>query len=179
MAHDGEPLTSTNAAGKYIRESGCLVRDHIPISCRLWKFNNPNEQGIVVLEREKELIWYDLKQHFTLLEGSEELVKKWTLKRMATQFQTVKKNLTNTYIKQGKTSKFTREFAKLKDHWDSFLEYKCSELGIQWVRRNKENASKKIYHHTLGQAGYKGAIPKWHKMEVDLLARGITPATIN
>ena len=94
-------------------------------------------------EREKELIWHDLKQHFTLLEGSEELVKKWTLKRMATQFQTVKKNLTNTYIKQGKTSKFTREFAKLKDHWDSFLEYKCSELGIQWVRRNKENASKK------------------------------------
>jgi len=38
--------------------------------------------------------------------------------------------------------------------------YKCSELGIQWVQRNKENASKKKYHHTLGQGGYKVAIPK-------------------
>jgi hypothetical protein len=47
------------------------------------------------------------------------------------------------------------------------------------VQRNKENASKKKYHHTLGQGGYKVAIPKWEKMEQDLLARGITPATIN
>jgi hypothetical protein len=57
--------------------------------------------------------------------------------------------------------------------------YKCSELGIQWVQRNKENASKKKYHHTLGKGGYKVAILKWEKMEKDLLVRGITPATFN
>ncbi|RLM97919.1 hypothetical protein C2845_PM06G27780 [Panicum miliaceum] len=39
VAHDGEPMTHANAAGKYIRECGHLVRDHIPISFRLWKSN--------------------------------------------------------------------------------------------------------------------------------------------
>jgi hypothetical protein len=51
--------------------------------------------------------------------------------------------------------------------------------GIQWVQRDKENASKKKYHHTLGQGGYEAAIPKWEKMEQELLAKGLTPATIN
>ncbi|RLM78830.1 hypothetical protein C2845_PM12G12850 [Panicum miliaceum] len=37
----------------------------------------------------------------------------------------------------------------------------------------------KKYHHALGQGGYKVAIPKWEKMEEDLLAIGTTPATIN
>jgi hypothetical protein len=47
------------------------------------------------------------------------------------------------------------------------------------VERNKENASKKNYHHTLGQGGYKLAIPKWQKMEQDLMAKGIRPTTID
>ena len=33
--------------------------------------------------------------------------------------------------------------------------------------------------HTLGQGGYKLAIPKWEKIEQDLLDRGIQPATMN
>jgi hypothetical protein len=66
-----------------------------------------------------------------------------------------------------------------KGHRDAFVAYKCSELGIQWLQWKKENASKEKYHHTLGQGGCKVTIPKWEKMEQDLLARGITPATIN
>jgi len=45
------------------------------------------------------------------------------------------------------------------------VEYKSSELGIQKVVKDKENASKKVYHHTLGKGGYKLAKPKWEKME--------------
>jgi hypothetical protein len=45
--------------------------------------------------------------------------------------------------------------------------------------RNKENVLKKKHQHTIGQGGYKVAIPKGEKMEQDLLARGITSATIN
>jgi hypothetical protein len=97
---------------------------------------------------------------------------------MATQFQTFKKNLVKDYIKQGKTLTFIGALEKQKDHWDAFVAYKCPEL-IQWVQRNKENALKKKYHHSLGQDGYKVAIPKWEKMEQDLFARGITLATIN
>ena len=53
------------------------------------------------------------------------------------------------------------------------MEYKSSELGLQKVQKAKDNASKKVYHHTLGQGGYKLAIPKWEKIEQDLLDRGI------
>ena len=87
--------------------------------------------------------------------------------------------MTKNYIKQGKTLEFTGELAKQKDHWDAFVEYKSSELGIQKVVKAKKNASKKVYHHTLGQGGYKLAKPKWEKMEQDLFDKGITPATIN
>ena len=54
-----------------------------------------------------------------------------------------------------------------------------SELGIQNVQKAKENASKKVYHHTLGQGGYKMAKPKWENMEQDLIDKDITHATIN
>ena len=98
---------------------------------------------------------------------------------MAEQLQTFKKNLTKNYIKQGKTSEFTGELAKQRDHWDAFVEYKSSELGIQKVVKGKKNNSKKVYHHTLDQGGYKLAKPKWDKMEHDLLDRHIVPATLN
>ena len=95
---------------------------------------------------------------------------------MAEQLQTFKKNLTKKYIKTGTTPVFTAELAKLRGHWDAFVQYKSSELGLQ---KAKDNASKKEYYHTLGQGGYKIAIPKWEKMEQDLLDRGIQPATMN
>jgi hypothetical protein len=60
VAHDGEPITSANAVGKYVRQCGRPLRDHIPISCRLWKSNNPNERSMVP-QREKEMVWHELK----------------------------------------------------------------------------------------------------------------------
>ena len=98
---------------------------------------------------------------------------------MAEQLQTFKKNLTKNYIKKGKTPEFTGDLAKQKDHWNAFVAYKSSELGIQNVEKAKKNASKKVYHHTLGKVGYKLAKPKWEEMEQDLINKGITPATIN
>ena len=98
---------------------------------------------------------------------------------MAKQLQSFKKNLTKKYIKIGTTPKFIGELEKQKDHRDTFVQYKSSELGIQKVVKAKDNASKKVYHHTLGQGGYKLAKPKWEKMEQDLLDRGITHATMN
>ena len=59
------------------------------------------------------------------------------------------------------------------------MEYKYSELGLQKMQKAKDNASKKVYHHTLDQGGYKLAIPEWEKMEQDLLDRGIQTATMN
>ena len=59
------------------------------------------------------------------------------------------------------------------------MQYKSSEDSEQQTAQAKENASKKKHFHHLGQGGYKAAIPKWQKMEEDLIARGILPATFN
>ena len=37
----------------------------------------------------------------------------------------------------------------------------------------RKNAAKKKYHHKLGTGGYATAMPKWHKIEEALLAKGI------
>jgi hypothetical protein len=54
-----------------------------------------------------------------------------------------------------------------------------SEESEERARWNKDNASKKKHFHHLGQGGYSSAIPKWQKMEEDLMARGIISATFN
>ena len=83
VAPDGDPIAPEVAAKKYVRQSGCLVRDYIPISFRLWKASNPSEQRDAVLEREKKWLWWELKKNFTVPAQSEELVKHWTMIKMA------------------------------------------------------------------------------------------------
>ena len=52
---------------------------------------------------------------------------------MAEQLQSFKKTLTKKYIKTGTTPVFTNELEKLRGHWDAFVQYKSSELGLQKV----------------------------------------------
>ena len=92
---------------------------------------------------------------------SEEICKRWTRSKMAEQLQSFKKILTKKYIKTGTTPVFTDELEKLRGHWDAFVEYKPSELGLQKVQKAKDNASKKVYHHTLGQGGIQPATMNW------------------
>ena len=82
---DGEPIAPEAAAKKFIRQSGCIVRDHIPISFRLWKASNPSEERDAVPEREKEWCWRELKKNFTVPAESEEICKRWTRIKMAEQ----------------------------------------------------------------------------------------------
>jgi len=133
VAPDGEPIAPIAAAEKYIRQSGCIVRDHIPISLRLWKTYNPSEQMDAVPEREKEWCWREHKKNFTVPAESEEICVRWTLSKMAEELQTFKKNLAKKYIKTGTTPEFTSELEKIKDHWDAFVQYKTFELGIEKV----------------------------------------------
>jgi hypothetical protein len=118
---DGEPIAPVAVAKKYIRQSGCIVKDHIPISFGLWKANNPSEQMDAVPEREKEWCWRELKKNFTVPTELEEICKRWTLSKMAEQLQIFKKNLTKKYIKTGTTPVFTGELEKLRGHWDAFV----------------------------------------------------------
>jgi len=54
-----------------------------------------------------------------------------------------------------------------------------SEDSEKKTTQAKENARKKKHSHHLGQGGYASAIPKWQKMEDDLMARGIISVTFN
>ena len=63
VSPDGEPIAPETAAKKFLRQSRCIVRDHTPISFRLWKASNPSEERDAVPEREKEWCWQNPKRY--------------------------------------------------------------------------------------------------------------------
>jgi hypothetical protein len=118
----------------------------------------------------KDGLWESLIAHFTLsstenrelVELQKEKVREWALKKMAAQFNNHKKRLWTAYVNVGREApEFSGPNENLRDHWDSFVEYKESELGKLRSEKNKKNAAKKKYHHTMGPGCYKTAEPKW------------------
>nr|TKV95278.1 hypothetical protein SEVIR_9G352600v2 [Setaria viridis] len=139
VTEEGRPVAPEKVAKKYVSQIGAIVRDNVPISIREWKGRSTNPYALP--ETEKNMLWEDVKRHFTFPKGySEKDVKAWTLKKMATQFQTFKKMLDTHYIKKGKTPDFNA-WPKLRDHWDAFVEYKRSEEGVKKIMTNTANAS--------------------------------------
>ena len=58
----------------------------------MWKKSKATYIDVdVVPETEKEMLWADVKWHFTFLEGKEQLFKDWVMKKMAIAFHTIKK----------------------------------------------------------------------------------------
>ena len=106
-----------------------------------------------------------------------EKVKEWALKKMATQFQTFKKNIWNTYKEKQEAPIFTGTLEKHNYHWPAIKAYKESSEALERSEKNKANAAKKEYHHVLGPGGYVTAAPKWEKRDADLIAKGIIPET--
>jgi hypothetical protein len=77
-------------------------------------------------------------------------VKQWTLKKMAELFRVWKKKLWKNYLKTKRVPVFEGYLAKQANHWKAFQEYKESEDAKALSEKNKKNADKKKYHHTLG-----------------------------
>lgn len=170
-------------AQKFVSHCGYLVRDRIPINAHEWKQKKVAPHISFVSDRDKALVWQDVLQHFALDtedEALKERVRNWAMKKMATQFQCWKKKLYNTFIRKNLTPDFnTKAYVKLRPFWDEFVQFKTSEEGEARVRRNQQNARQKQYHHHLGSGGYRSAIPKWERMEREILAKGIEPESIN
>ena len=94
--------------------------------------------------------------HFTLPEGlterEREKVKRATLKKMATQFQTWKKKLWAKYVDaEKKPPEFTGALVKVKDHWELFVQHKESDEAKERSIINKKNAKKKRFTMLWGQ----------------------------
>ena len=81
----------------------------------------------IVPKTEKEMLWADVKRHFSFPEEHEQLFKDWVMKKMAIAFQTFKKNLNKDYVKKGLTPDFEKDFKNQRPYWDAFVQYKSSE----------------------------------------------------
>ena len=91
-------------------------------------------------------------------------------------FSDVQEKLEQRLQKEGLTPDFNKH-PKLRDHWDSFVQFKQSEKSQSQTQTNADNAHKKQYFHHLGTGGDKSAVTKWQRMEDDLIARG-SPYTL-
>jgi hypothetical protein len=168
---DGKPIAPAAHANKFTRQCRVLVRDNIPITIRAWK-KTKTESVSYVYKILKNMLWKKLMVNFTLpaapevdqnevdrneedpneedsndddhhLNIIERKVKKWTLSKMALQFNNWKKRLYKEFLQKEKTLVFTGAYKKIKDHWDAIVEYKTSEAAKKGLEINKKNAAKK------------------------------------
>jgi len=129
---------------KFVTHCGYLVRDRILVSAREWRQQKENPSISFVSYHDKELIWLDILQHFTLdtqYELWKEKVKIKAMQKMAKQFQAWKKKLYKTFVAHDRTPDFTnKSYVKLRPFWNEFVEFKNSEEGQAWMIKNQENA---------------------------------------
>ena len=150
---EGCPSAPEAASTKFVNQCGVIVRARILITTRLWKSNKPEEQQYAVPPHQKEMLWTELKDMFTLPEGvDQELVKKCALTKMALVFATFKKKLYINYIKKDKEPNWD-DLPQVKPYWEEFKQYKLSEEAQKKSEQAKVNAANKKYSHHLGAAG--------------------------
>jgi hypothetical protein len=142
IGEDGKPIAPAAHANKFTRQCGVLVRDNIPITIREWK-KTKTEPISYVRKRLKNMLWKKLMVNFTLpavpevdrnevdpneedpneedsddddchLNIIERKVKKWTLSKMALQFNNWKKRLYKEFVDKEKTPVFTGAYEKIK-----------------------------------------------------------------
>ena len=66
---EGYPSAPEDASSKLVNQCGVIVRARILITTRLWKTSKPEEQQHAVPAHQKEMLWAELKDMFTLPEG--------------------------------------------------------------------------------------------------------------
>jgi hypothetical protein len=139
IGEDGEPIAPAAHASKFTRQCRVLVGDNIPITLREWK-KTKTEPIKYVRKRFNNILWKKLMVNFTLPEAPEvdrtevdpneedsndddrhlniieRKVKKWTLSKMALQFNNWKKRLYKDFVNKEKTPVFTGQYEKIKDH---------------------------------------------------------------
>ena len=98
----GCPCALEAASTKFVAQCGVVVRTRITITTRLWKSSNPEEQQHAVPPHQMEMLWRELKDMFTLPEGvDKELVRQFSLRKIALAIATFKKKFAN-YVKKDK-----------------------------------------------------------------------------
>ena len=158
---NGEPLAPKKIADKFIRQCGVLVKDQLPISLQEWREPaKPRPDLTFVDDRQKNLLWDTLMEHFTLpdhfTEADVQKVKDAALRKMAVAFKNHKNREWDKYVKGGrKTPVFEGTLENQRAHWDDFVKFKDSELAKERSRINKKNAEKRISSISWGQVAMR------------------------
>jgi len=107
----GQPLAPLEALPKWCNALGFLVRDHLDITVREWAKVDQNE-----IRR----IWDKLLTRFVLPQGSEDLVKEYTLKQWVIMFRNYMSELNSKWAKKGLDP--TKRYKMSAGQWAVFLE---------------------------------------------------------
>ncbi|KAK1660672.1 hypothetical protein QYE76_048831 [Lolium multiflorum] len=180
----GKPVAPQTVATKFKNQCGVLVIDRIPITIKEWNKTKKVSESEVA-DRYKDSLFDDLMAHFSLpqlrseteMEKQRALVKKWALQKMGELFRAWKNRLWATYKAEKKPPLFEGYLSKQEHNWEEFVKYKSSDDAVALSKKNKKNASEKLYHHHTGRGGYEVAcLSGMHKR---LMQRnGITPEPI-
>ena len=140
---DGEPKSPKGVKTTVVNQCRCYVRENIPISFKLSKKTKSiDNDADIVPDTEKQMLWADVKQHFSFPEDKEEIFKHWVMKKMVISFQTFKKNLNKDFIKKGLVPDFEKNFKKQRPYWDAFMQYKLSEDSEKRTTSQREREQK-------------------------------------
>lgn len=151
IGSDGEPKNPAKASTKATNFCGFLVRERVPISIQRWKSSRADD----VSAAQKEMLWTEIKAKYTIKEEHEQLVRKWSMKKMARQVYT-------PHIERLDMHQILTSFQSTEIIGNSSLRIRLPKRArlIKEAVNNKDNASKKEYHHKLGPGGYKGFVDK-------------------
>ena len=91
VSPNGQPLAPEEALPKFRNALGFLVRDNLDITIRQWRD---------VSDDVKNQMWNKLITRFVLPRGSEELVKKYTMKQFAINFRNWRSEMNTRFAKK-------------------------------------------------------------------------------
>jgi hypothetical protein len=115
VSSKGQPLAPEEALPKFQNALGFLVRDNLDITIQHWKD---------VSDDIKNQIWNKLLTRFVLPQGSEELMKEYTMKQLAINFRNWRSEINTKFAKKGLDP--TKKYIISEDQWTVFLEQRSS-----------------------------------------------------
>ena len=99
---------------------------------------------------------------------------------MGTCFKTFKGTLYMKFILEDKEPNWDGgQYAKQKDFWDEFKQYRQSEEYLKLSRKNKENTLKAMNPHKLGSRGYASKMDEFESELEQVECLGVEPETAN
>ena len=97
----GEPIAPKRVLGPYKLVYGIAVKDHMPISYRLWT-GERGDPHVVPDSIKNDILWPKILEKFDFPEGTNiEVVKRKMLMIMGLSFKNWKRTLNRTYVQKG------------------------------------------------------------------------------